>query len=58
MTEIWDPEVAVVKPGDVPSGAPSDAVILIGEGLTLDKEWTNDKGEKPSGMRRMGLLPL
>lgn len=47
MTEIWDPEVAVVTPGELPFYAPSDAIVLMGEGLGLESEWTNDKGEKP-----------
>jgi hypothetical protein len=47
MTEIWDPEVAVVTPGESPSNAPSDAIILMGEGINLESEWTNDKGENP-----------
>ncbi|WP_423127859.1 3-keto-disaccharide hydrolase [Gaoshiqia sp. Z1-71] len=47
MTEIWDPEVALVTPGETPLNAPSDAIILIGEGIDLGYEWTNDAGENP-----------
>ena len=46
MTEIWDPEVVVVTPGNTISEAPSDAILLF-DGNDLEKEWTNDKGEKP-----------
>jgi hypothetical protein len=55
MTEIWDPEVVVVTPGEVPSNAPSDAIILMGEGLNLDNEWINDKGEKPQWNYENGI---
>ncbi|MCW0481745.1 3-keto-disaccharide hydrolase [Gaoshiqia sediminis] len=47
MTEIWDPEVTVVTPGESPMDAPSDAIVLIGEGKELGYEWTNASGEKP-----------
>jgi len=46
MTEIWDPEITVVTPGETPMDAPSDAIVLF-DGVDLEKEWTNDKGEKP-----------
>lgn len=29
MTEIWDPEVSVVAPGESPMDAPSDAIVLL-----------------------------
>ncbi len=58
MTEIWDPEVAVVTAGDLPSNAPSDAIILMGEGLSLDSEWTNDKGEKPQWSYENGIATV
>lgn len=47
MTEIWDPEVTVITPGETPSDAPSDAIILMGEGVNLADEWTDDKGNSP-----------
>ncbi len=46
MTEIWDPEVVKVTPGETPADAPSDAIVLF-DGVDLENEWTNDKGEKP-----------
>jgi hypothetical protein len=46
MTEVWDPEIVVVTPGVTNADAPSDAIILF-DGKNLEKEWTNDKGEKP-----------
>lgn len=58
MTEIWDPEVVVVVPGELPFNAPSDAVILMGEGLSLDSEWINDKGEKPQWNYENGIATV
>ena len=46
MTEIWDPEISKVTPGLTPVDAPSDAIVLF-DGVDLENEWTNDKGEKP-----------
>ena len=48
MTEFWDPEVTVVTPGDKPSDAPSDAIVLFdGTNASLMQNWTNKKGETP-----------
>ncbi len=48
MTEFWDPEVAVVIPGQQPSDAPSDAVVLFdGTPESFAANWTNSKGETP-----------
>ena len=46
MTEIWDPEVVVVTPGETPADAPSDAVVLF-DGKNLSQEWTNEAGTEP-----------
>lgn len=43
MTEIWDPEVPVVTPGEKPSDAPSDAIVLF-DGVDINREWTNGEG--------------
>jgi hypothetical protein len=45
MTEIWDPEISVVTPGQTPVDAPSDAIVLF-DGTNLN-EWVNRKGEAP-----------
>ncbi|MGV8094810.1 MAG: DUF1080 domain-containing protein [Mangrovibacterium sp.] len=58
MTEIWDPEVAVVAPGETPLNAPSDAIILMGEGINLESEWTNDKGESPQWNYENGVATV
>ena len=47
MTEIWDPEITVVTPGEAPSMPPSDAIILMGEGIGLEVEWTAGNGDAP-----------
>lgn len=47
MTEIWDPEVAIVTPGDNPVDAPSDAIVLMGENMDLGYEWTDASGNAP-----------
>lgn len=46
MTEIWDPEVSVVTPGETPAHAPSDAIVLF-DGADIESEWTNGDGGKP-----------
>ncbi len=46
MTEIWDPEVQVITPGEKPIDAPSDAIVLF-DGVNLDNEWTDESGGKP-----------
>lgn len=46
MTEIWDPEVPVVTPGEKPTDAPSDAIVLF-DGTDLSREWTNGDGGEP-----------
>ncbi len=46
MTEIWDPEVPVITPGETPRDAPSDAIVLF-DGTNLEQEWTNGEGGNP-----------
>lgn len=41
MTEIWEPEVAVVTPAKIVGNAPSDAIILF-DGSNLD-QWVSQK---------------
>ncbi|HEA29768.1 MAG TPA: DUF1080 domain-containing protein [Leeuwenhoekiella sp.] len=41
MTEIWEPEVPVVTPGEKLGDAPSDAIILF-DGANLD-QWVSQK---------------
>jgi hypothetical protein len=44
MTEIWEPEVAVVMAGEKLGDAPSDAIILF-DGSSMS-EWVSQKGSK------------
>lgn len=46
MTEIWDPEVPVITPGETPRDAPSDAIVLF-DGTNLEQEWTNGESGNP-----------
>jgi hypothetical protein len=46
MTEIWDPEVPIITPGEKPSDAPSDAIVLF-DGTDLGREWTSADGAEP-----------
>ncbi len=45
MTEIWDPEVSKITPGETPMDAPSDAIVLF-NGTDLGREWTNGDGSE------------
>mgnify|MGYP000217732835 CR=1 FL=1 len=47
MTEIWEPEVAVVTPAKVLGDAPSDAIILF-DGTNLDQWASSNDPEKPA----------
>jgi len=43
MTEIWDPEVSIITPGETPADAPSDAIVLF-DGVDINREWTSQAG--------------
>lgn len=57
MTEIWDPEVSVVTPGETPMDAPSDAIVLF-DGVDLENEWTNGQGGKPGWLVEDGCVTV
>lgn len=57
MTEIWDPEVPVVTPGETPRDAPSDAIVLF-DGTNLEQEWTNGQGGKPEWTVAEGAMTV
>ena len=57
MTEIWDPEVSVVDPGESPMDAPSDAIILFG-GEDLGREWTSANGGEPGWTVENGAVTV
>ncbi len=54
-TEFWEPQPAVVTPGDA-NTAPSDAIVLFdGKGL---EEWTGPKGAAPGWKVEDGVLTI
>jgi hypothetical protein len=57
MTEIWDPEVRVITPGETPAQAPSDAIVLF-DGTNLEAEWTNSDGGKPEWIVADGCVTV
>jgi hypothetical protein len=57
MTEIWDPEVSKITPGETPSDAPSDAIVLF-NGTDLENEWTNGDGEQPGWVVADGCVTV
>lgn len=56
MTEVWEPEVKVVTPGEKYGDAPSDAIILFKDGFM--NEWTNDKGDLPEWPVEDGVMTV
>lgn len=57
MTEIWDPEVPVITPGETPADAPSDAIVLF-DGVDLGREWTNGDGGEPGWLVEDGCVTV
>jgi hypothetical protein len=55
MTEIWDPEVAIVQPGASDSDAPSDAIVLF-NGTDINKEWEDARGNPSKWLISEGSL--
>ena len=56
MTEVWEPEVEVVTPGDQYGDPSSDAIILFKDNL-MD-EWMNDKGDLPEWTVEDGVITV
>lgn len=57
MTEIWDPEVRIITPGETPANAPSDAIVLF-DGVDLASEWTNSDGGQPGWIVENGCVTV
>lgn len=57
MTEIWDPEVSVITPGETPMDAPSDAIVLF-NGTDLGREWTSGDGGEPGWLVEDGCVTV
>ncbi len=55
MTEIWDPEVPVIQPGDQPGQPPSDAIILF-DGTDIHSEWEDVTGNPSKWIVEDGAL--
>ncbi|MBT6766822.1 MAG: DUF1080 domain-containing protein, partial [Prolixibacteraceae bacterium] len=55
MTEIWNPEISVITPGETPADAPSDAIVLF-NGVDLESEWTSGDGSKPTWLVENGCV--
>lgn len=48
MTEMWEPEVKLVTPGENNMNAPSDAIVLFdGTSAMLNQNWVGDKNDAP-----------
>jgi len=55
MTEIWDPEVRIIQPGEKTGDAPSDAIILF-DGGDANQEWTDNEGNPSKWIVKDGVL--
>jgi hypothetical protein len=55
MTEVWDPEVKIIQPGEKTGDAPSDALILF-NGSDVSKEWTDNDGNPTKWIVKDGAL--
>lgn len=58
MTEIWEPEVKVINPGQKYGDAPSDAIVLF-DGTNLAKEWVSERdGSAPKWLVENGAMTV
>jgi hypothetical protein len=55
MTEIWEPEVRIVTPGEMVGAAPSDAIVLF-DGGDINSEWTDAQGNPSKWIVEDGAL--
>jgi hypothetical protein len=55
MTEIWDPEVKIIQPGAQVGMPPSDAIVLF-DGIDVNKEWIDSKGDPTKWIVKDGAL--
>ncbi|HBE43537.1 MAG TPA: DUF1080 domain-containing protein, partial [Bacteroidales bacterium] len=57
MTEIMEPEVTVIEPGEQVGMAPSDAVILFdGSSGIIELEWEDNRGNPTKWILQDGAL--
>lgn len=58
MTEIWEPEVRIINPGQKYGDAPSDAIVLF-DGTNLEEEWISERGGgKPGWLVENGVMTV
>ena len=55
MTEVWDPEVKIIQPGEKTRDAPSDAIVLF-NGSDVSQEWTDNDGNPSKWIVNDGAL--
>ena len=55
MTEIWDPEVKIITPGEKNSDAPSDAIVLF-DGTDINLNWEDGRGNPSKWIVQDGAL--
>lgn len=55
MTELWEPEVKIIQPGETNSDAPSDAIVLF-NGTDVSSEWTDMQGNPTKWIVKDGAL--
>ncbi len=55
MTEVFDPEVSIVVPGEKAGMPPSDAIILF-DGSDINKEWSDRDGNPSKWIIKDGAL--
>ena len=55
MTEVWDPEVKIIQPGEKDGDAPADAIILF-NGSDMSQEWSDDQGNPSKWIVKDGAL--
>jgi len=53
-TEVWEPEPAVVTPGESTNSAPSDAIVLF-DGKDLS-QWVDEDGKAPGWELKNGVV--
>jgi len=57
MTEIMDPEVKVIQPGEQTGAAPSDAIVLFdGTAGIINREWEDARGNPTRWILQEGAL--
>lgn len=56
MTEIMEPEVKIIQPGDLANMPPSDAIILFDGTADINLEWQDSRGNPTKWIVQDGVL--